>query len=369
MFVAQPGAKPQILIVEDSYLTAATVGDMVREYGCDVAATVGHVEGGVEFLRKYTVDAAVVDIDLHGKSSFPICHQLKKRDIPFFFLTGYDERYAIPPEFKGRKLISKPVDARELGTALWGIAASGRSPEAGNGNLVLDRLSTAEWSLVCPLLEHVVLKAGEVLETPGQAIRHVYFPMTGLLAVRACSAQGKRVDVGLVGAEGMTGIAALLDPGKNAQTETVVLYPGVAWRIAVPALAESLRRNHGLHAHLLQAAHGFMTQMARNMLSIVCGTIERRLARQLLMISLRIGAKKLVLTHDELAKGLAVRRSGVTVALHMLEARNAIRVRRNLIEIRDTDALVREAGEACRIAADAPSAIDQRQPENQGQNP
>jgi CRP-like cAMP-binding protein len=364
MFAVQHWAKPKVLIVEDSYLTAAAVGDMVRDCGCEVAGTVGRVESGIEFLCKHTVDVAVVDIDLHGESSLPICQQLKSRDIPFFFLTGYDQRHEIPQEFKGRKLVSKPVDDRELGTALWGIASTGRAPQAGGGNLVLDRLSIAEWSLLRPRLEHVVLKAGEMLETPGQAIRHVYFPMTGLLAVRASSAQGKRIDVGLVGGEGMTGTAALLDPGKDAETETVVLYPGVAWRIAVPALAELLRQNYGLHSHLLRAAHGFMTQMARNMLSAGCGTIEQRLARQLLMISIRIGAKRLALTHDELAKGLAVRRSGVTVALHMLEARNVIRVRRNLVEILETSALVREAGEACWIAADAPSGIDERQPSN-----
>jgi CRP-like cAMP-binding protein len=321
------------------------------------------VESGIEFLRKHTVDAAVVDIDLHGESSLPICQQLKSRDIPFFFLSGYDQRHEILQEFKGRRLVSKPVDDRELGTALWGLASTGRA-QAGGSNLVLDRLSMTEWSLLRPRLEHVVLQPGETLETPGQAIRHVYFPMTGLLAVRAGSAQGKRIDVGMVGGEGMTGTAALLDPGKDAETETVVLYPGVAWRVAVPALAELLRQNRGLHAHLLQAAHAFMVQMTRNMVSTGYGTIEQRLARQLLSISLRIGSKALALTHDELAKGLAVRRSGVTVALHMLEARNVIRVRRNLIEIRDTGALVREAGNACWIAADAPAAIDEQQRKN-----
>ena len=361
MFAVQHGAKPRVLIVEDSYLTAAAVGDMVRDCGCDVAATVGRVESGIEFLRNHTVDAAVVDVDLHGESSLPICHQLNSRNIPFFFLTGYDERHAVPAEFKGRKLVSKPVDDRELGTALWGIAPADRTPLAGYSNLVLGRLSVNEWSLIRPLLERVVLKAGESLETPGQVIRHIYFPMTGLLSVRACSAQGKRIEVGLVGGEGMTGTAALLDAGENAKTETVVLSPSVAWRIAVPALAELLRQNRGLHAHLLQAAHAFMNQMTRNMLSTGCGTIEQRLARQLLMISFRIGAKALALTHDELAKSLAVRRSGVTVALHMLEARNVIRVRRNLVEILDTGALVREAGETCWTTADAPSTIDEWQ--------
>ncbi len=48
---------------------------------------------------------------------------------------------------------------------------------------------------------------------------------------------------------------------------------------------------------------------------------------------------------DVSSKLLAVRRSGVTVALHMLEARKMIRSRRNLVEILDYDSLVQAAGE------------------------
>lgn len=353
MFVAQHWPKPKILIVEDSFLTADAVGDMVRECGCDVAATVGHVEGGVEFLRDHAVDAAVVDIDLHGRPSFPICNQLTRRDIPFLFLTGYDSRYEIPPEFEGKKLISKPVDDQEFESAVLEMASAGRAWEARRSNLILDRLSIADWRLVRPRLAQVAIKAGEILETPGRAVGHLYFPMTGLVSIRACSAQGKRIEVGLVGHEGMIGTAALLNGVQNAEVESVVQHPGLAWRVEVSALAKLLYQNQDLHAHLLHAAHAFMSQMARNALSIGHGTVEQRLARQLLMISDRLGTKSVTLTHDGLAKGLAVRRSGVTVALHMLEARRVIRTRRHSIEILDRNGLVREAGDTCWTAVDA----------------
>src|SRR4051794_16691163 len=81
-------SRPRILVVEDSYLTAAAVCDMVTKCGFDVAGTVGRVETGLEFVRQHPLDGAVIDIDLPGTASFPICKQLKKRDIPFLFLTG-----------------------------------------------------------------------------------------------------------------------------------------------------------------------------------------------------------------------------------------------------------------------------------------
>lgn len=118
MPITQNSTKPKILIVEDSYLTAEAVGDLVKRCGCEVAGAVGRVETGIEFVRKNVVDAAVVDIDLHGTASFPICNQLRQRDIPFVFLTGYDRSYVIPPEFQGTVRLSKPVDDREFETAL-----------------------------------------------------------------------------------------------------------------------------------------------------------------------------------------------------------------------------------------------------------
>jgi CRP-like cAMP-binding protein len=64
-------------------------------------------------------------------------------------------------------------------------------------------------------------------------------------------------------------------------------------------------------------------------------TVERRLARWLLMMHDRISGDEFDLTHEFLAAMLGVRRPGVTVALHMLEGRHLIRSTRSHIGIRD----------------------------------
>ena len=110
----------------------------------------------------------------------------------------------------------------------------------------------------------------------------------------------------------------------------------------IPLLAD----RPGLRAELLGAVHAFMGEMSDNAVSMGSGTIEQRLARRLLMASLRLGDRELALTHEALARLLAVRRSGITVALHMLESRHAIRSRRNLVEILDYEGLARAAGDA-----------------------
>lgn len=352
MPITQNSTKPKILIVEDSYLTAEAVGDLVKRCGCEVAGAVGRVETGIEFVRKNVVDAAVVDIDLHGTASFPICNQLRQRDIPFVFLTGYDRSYVIPPEFQGTVRLSKPVDDREFETALSSLTPA-QPAATDRGNLVLDGLSPATWLLLEPRFEQVTPAADEVLETPGEEIPYVYFPVSGLVSVRTCSPQGKRIETGLVGHEGLTGFGVLLGDTRSVEAEAIVQHPGLMWRVAGQALAELLPLDHDLQAHLLRAVNAFMNQVSRNVLAVGYGTIEQRLARRLLMMSMRLGTRSLALTHEGLSRVLGVRRSGVTVALHMLESRRVIRAKRNLVEVLDYAALIHEAGESCWTAADS----------------
>jgi CRP-like cAMP-binding protein len=338
-------SRPRILVVEDSYLTAAAVCDMVTKCGFDVAGTVGRVETGLEFVRQHPLDGAVIDIDLHGTASFPICEQLKKRDIPFLFLTGYDSPYPMPEEFRTAPWLQKPVDDREFGIALAGLARPAVS-DAGRGNAVLERLPAADWLALQPHLERVTLPAGDVLIPAGGDASHVHFPISALLSVCARSARGKAVEVALVGRDGVAGVGLILGKAHSPGLETVVHVAGTAWRIAAADLAPLLEQRRGLRTALLMAVHEFLAQISENAVSIGSATIEQRLARRLLMASLRLGSRRLALTHETLARLLAVRRSGITVALHMLEARRVIRSRRNLVEVLDYEGLARAAGEA-----------------------
>jgi CRP-like cAMP-binding protein len=354
---ADSPSRPRILVIEDSYLTAAAVCDMVIKCGYEVAGTVGRLESGLEFVREHPVDGAVVDIDLHGTASFPICEQLKKRDIPFLFLTGYDRPYPMPEEFKTAPWLPKPVDHREFGVALSGLARTAAA-EAGRGNLVLERLAIADLLALQPRLERVSLSAGEILIGAHGEVTHLHFPITALVSICARSDRGKAVEVALVGRDGITGVGLMLGNASSPGLETMVHVAGTAWRIAVSDLALLLEQRSSLRAALLEAVHEFLAQISETAVSIGSATIEQRLARRLLMVSLRLGSRQLALTHEALAQLLAVRRSGITVALHMLEARRVISSRRNRVEILDYEGLVRVAGSgrlSCTEAGASPS--------------
>ena len=342
---AGASSKPRILVVEDSFLTAQTLCDLLVKNGCDVAGTVGHVESGIDFVRHHEVDGAVVDLDLHGTASFPICEQLHKRAIPFFFLTGYDRDYPVPPEFRKTPWLYKPVDDREFEVAIAGLARNATAT-AGRGNMVLERLSAADWRELRARAERVALTAGQVLCAERAPVASVYFPIDSLVSVTARAPGGKPIEIGVVGRDGVVGVEVALGRARSAGCETVVHTSGDAWRVAAGDLTRLFDGHAGLRAELLGAVHAFLEELADSAAAIGTGTIEQRLAGRLLRTALRSGSRTLAVTHESLARLMAVRRSGVTVALHMLESKHVIRSRRNQVEILDFEGLARASGEA-----------------------
>jgi CheY-like chemotaxis protein len=110
---AAPDLQRRILVLEDNYLLADALCDLVRDCGCEVAGAVGHVESALEFVQQRDIDGAVVDINLHGDPSFPVCDELQRRKVPFFFLSGYGS-WVLPDAFRGSRLLSKPVNRTDF---------------------------------------------------------------------------------------------------------------------------------------------------------------------------------------------------------------------------------------------------------------
>jgi CRP-like cAMP-binding protein len=343
MPVANASYKPKILVVEDSYLAAEAVCSMVTKCGFDVAGSVGSVETGIKFVRENTLDGAVIDIDLHGTPSFPICEQLRQRAIPFVFLTGYDRRFAVPEEFRTAPWLQKPVGEHEFEAAIVQLGRAGASQQ-DRGNLLLERLAADDWQELMRHLEPVALQAGDVLGGDSETIQHFYFPKSGLISVIARSSAGKAIEMALLARESVIGVEAVLGRAGGVGLDYVVQVSGAAWRARAADVVALLGSRPALRAELMGALHDLLRQMSDNAVAVGNGTIEQRLARRLLMASARLGSRSLAMTHEALARLLAVRRSGVTVALHMLESRRLIRSRRNLVEIVDYEGLRRAAG-------------------------
>ena len=205
-------------------------------------------------------------------------------------------------------------------------------------NQILSRLSAADFALLAPHLEVVDLPTPRQLERRNKPIEHVYFLDSGFASVVANGQEDRSIEVGLIGREGMTGVAVILGTDRSPN-ETFMQLAGSGWRVPTDRLRHAQEKSATLSRELLRYAHVFLVQTSQTALSNGRSKIDERLARWLLMAHDRADSEQLKLTHDFLATMLGVRRPGVTVALSLLERQGLIRVHRGVISLTDRKGL------------------------------
>jgi len=205
-------------------------------------------------------------------------------------------------------------------------------------NRILSRLSEADFALLEPHLAAVDLPLRKQLEVSRRPIEHVYFPDSGILSVVANGDNKQNIEVGVIGREGMTGLAIVMGTDRTPH-QTFVQSAGRGWRIGSGDLREAIRECRSLHQRFLLYAHAFLMQTGYTAMANGRSKIEDRLARWLLMAHDRIDGDTVYLTHEFLSIMLGVRRPGVTHALNLLERAGLIDARRGSITIIDREGL------------------------------
>ena len=110
--------RKMILIVEDNFLIALMLEQMVAELGHRVLGPYLNLNDGYDHALQDAVDFALLDFDLgEGTDTLPIAEVLTARRIPFAFVSGNDP-VEIWHHIAGAEIISKPVTERELARLL-----------------------------------------------------------------------------------------------------------------------------------------------------------------------------------------------------------------------------------------------------------
>ena len=102
-------------------------------------------------------------------------------------------------------------------------------------NRLLQLLSPADRALLDPNLAPVDLEVRASFERPNRRIEDVVFPETGIASVVAEHPNGQRIEIGLVGCEGMSGSAVVLGDDRSPHA-TYIQLAGAGKRIPVAAL-------------------------------------------------------------------------------------------------------------------------------------
>jgi CRP-like cAMP-binding protein len=203
---------------------------------------------------------------------------------------------------------------------------------AKSRNLLLAALPGKQRRDLLAVCDAVELTFGDLLHAQGERIRHVYFPTGGFISLISSVDGRARLEVGLVGAEGMLGIS--LAAGESvAPLQALVQGAGSALRIEAAQFSRALKQNPALREILTRYTHVLMNQLAQMAACTCFHLVEARLARWLLMTRDRANSDAFYLTQEFLAYMLGVRRVGVTRAARSLRQRKFITYNRGQVII------------------------------------
>lgn len=129
--VAHSFAGRSALLVEDQLVIALEAEDMLRAMGVEDLITVSTASDALRAVGASKIDFAVLDVNLGSHNSLAVADELKNRDIPFIFATGYGDSVMIPESLRSVPIVRKPYSEHSIRSGLEEAHSKGGSiPES-----------------------------------------------------------------------------------------------------------------------------------------------------------------------------------------------------------------------------------------------
>jgi CRP-like cAMP-binding protein len=215
-------------------------------------------------------------------------------------------------------------------------------------NVVLSSLPADEFAELAPYLERERFEAGETLYAIEDPARRVYFIESGLLSLISTLEDGTSIEVAALGREGVGGLMMLIGSDTAVHTALGQMGGEALCARAEPA-REAFRRLPSFQSKALGYARMLFAHVTQTAACNTLHTVEERLARWLLMCRRRAGSDTLPLTHEVLSHMLGVRRSGVTVAVGILQQAGFVTHSRGQIVVADAEGLREVSCECIKV--------------------
>jgi CRP-like cAMP-binding protein len=204
-------------------------------------------------------------------------------------------------------------------------------------NVLLSALNKKDYQRIQLRLEPVDLIFGEALFNPGDKMRYVYFPQSGVVSVLAIE-KDATLEIGLVGNEGIVGLPVFLEV-QTSRSLVIVQGDGSALRMKAADFLKECKQSLMLSRLLHRYTHYWVMQISQ---AVVCNRrhlIESRLACILLMMHDRMPSNQFKLKQEFLSKILGVRREAVTLAAGNLQKKQLISYSRGNLSIINREGL------------------------------
>src|SRR5262245_37431672 len=116
----------RVLVVEDEFLVAVLIEEMLQSAGCVVSGPVSRVADALNAVDCETYDVAVLDVNIAGERIDRVADALSRRNVPFLFVTGYSAG-SLPVDFAERPRVCKPFKMADLLCTLSNLVHEQRS--------------------------------------------------------------------------------------------------------------------------------------------------------------------------------------------------------------------------------------------------
>lgn len=170
------------------------------------------------------------------------------------------------------------------------------------------------------------------LYEPNRKIDSAYFLNQGMISLVVVTENGRTVEAGVVGSEGIGGFAATAGLNRSSLRE-IIQIAGDGFRISATALHSVLSVAPTFRANLSRYSAVLQMQIAQTAACNRLHEIRERLARWLLVSQDRVDSGWLPITHDFLATMLGTDRPSVSLAAAALQKKNILEFTRGAVKI------------------------------------
>lgn len=217
------------------------------------------------------------------------------------------------------------------------ISTNRFAPDSIN-NRILRLLPAKELEQILPQLKPVDLVTRTVLITPEQDLESVHFVEDGVVSLVSTLEDGTRIEIGMVGFEGMVGLPILLGTGTSPW-EGMVQVNGHGLRMSASAFRTALTELPSLLGLMLRYVDAVQSHIAQTAVCNARHPIEQRLARWLLTTFDRVEGDTFFMTQEFMSTMLGVRRPGVTLAIGALQKAGLVSHGKGTMHVIDRDRL------------------------------
>ena len=199
-----------------------------------------------------------------------------------------------------------------------------------------------------PYLDVAELPLGHSLYESGGRLKHVFFPVQGIISLLYVTQGGRSAELAVVGREGMIGISLFMG-GETTPNRAVVQSACRAYRLPVSRLKNFFAEGGALQLTLLKYTQALITQISQTAVCNLHHSVDQQLCRWLLLSLDRLPKNELQMTQELIANMLGVRRQGVTESARKLERDGLIRYSRGVITVLDRPSIEKRVCECYAV--------------------